>query len=379
MNNKLKFIFMIVSLVLVACDSNEVKMVKGGTLQSCPDKTVEQMVNGYMGNPEWRSLVAEDGNDYVNIVGEISYNNQPLKAEIQFRLNKEKSSFQFQAWEVEGEPAPDIIAALLLEKMCYADLEKLAKEAVDALLNKEKISKDIFDIDSTLESIAKSEGKEDVFAKCFDDAFEEIDKKSTSPLSYKVQLSYKVASCLEKKTNNSNSIKRIQSLKNDLKNKIQTEKEISEVMNKVDSLSEKRKAMVKKFVMDDPRMAKQKAKSIASVIGPVFGTFQRMLEAYVVEGNGLGTWRAIGYESAKSSKIAFKEISMPGGDFGEILVGEGIQAINLTDLAGCPARSSWTMLCRPGENYSTKCDCSILSDNKEACAKLTPNFMTLCQ
>ncbi|SOE79968.1 hypothetical protein SAMN05720781_3128 [Fibrobacter sp. UWT3] len=78
------------ALAFVACDSSEVLMVKGGTLQSCPDKTVEQMVNGYMGNPEWRSLVGEDGNDYVNVVGEISYNNQPTKAEIQFRLNKEK-------------------------------------------------------------------------------------------------------------------------------------------------------------------------------------------------------------------------------------------------------------------------------------------------
>ena len=172
MNNLKITISSVLALVFVACDSSEVQMVKGGTLQSCPDKTVEQMVNGYMGNPEWRSLVAEDGNDYVNVVGEISHNNQLLKAEIQFRLNKEKSSFQFQAWEVEGEPAPDIIAALLLEKMCDADLEKLAKEAVDALLNKEKISKDMFDIDSTLESIAKSEGKEDVFAKCFEDLFE---------------------------------------------------------------------------------------------------------------------------------------------------------------------------------------------------------------
>ena len=358
MNNLKITISSVLALVFVACDSSEVQMVKGGTLQSCPDKTVEQMVN-----------------DYVNVVGEISHNNQLLKAEIQFRLNKEKSSFQFQAWEVEGEPAPDIIAALLLEKMCYADLEKLAKEAVDALLNKEKISKDMFDIDSTLESIAKSEGKEDVFAKCFEDLFEEIDKKSAPPRSY---ISYKVASCLEKKINNSNSTKKIQSLKSDLKNTIQTEKEYLEVMNKVNSLSKKRKAMVEELVMDDPRMAKQKAKSIASVIGHAFGTFLHMLEAYVVEGH-VGTWRAIGYEPARSSKIAFKEISMPGGDFGEILVGEGIQAINLTDLAGCPARSSWTMLCRPGENYSTKCDCSILSDNKEACAELTPNFMTMCQ
>lgn len=374
MNNLKITMLSVLALVFVACDSSEVQMVKGGTLQSCPDKTVEQMVNGYMGNPEWRSLVAEDGNDYVNVVGDISYNNQPTKAEIQFRLNKEKSSFWFQAWELGGNPASNIVAEVLFEKMCYADLEKLAKESVEAFFNMEKIREDLSVALFTLDSIAISEGIEDVLEKCGMQILESIDRKDPKSL-----FDYKLASCLEKKVKNSNSKNMIQSLKDDLKNKIQLEKENSEVMQKVESLPEKRRKMVEKYAMDDPRMAKQKAKAEASVIGHGFGTFLHMLQAYVVEGNGLGTWRAIGYEPARSSKIAFKEISMPGGDFGEILVSEGIQAINLTDLAGCPARSSWTMLCRPGENYSTKCDCSILSDNKEACAKLTPNFMTLCQ
>ena len=314
MNNLKITMLSVLALVFVACDSSEVQMVKGGTLQSCPDKTVEQMVNGYMGNPEWRSLVAKDGNDYVNVVGEISYNNQPTKAEIQFQLNKDKSSFQLYAWELGGEPASNIIAAILFKKMCYADLENLAKEIAETMY----------------------------------EAYE-LQKKNPDDPSAKATA--------------------------------------EKIYEKVQSLSEDRQKITEGYLEEimrtDPRMAQMNAemaaKSEASIIGVAFGTFQKLLEAYVVEGNGLGTWRAIGYEPARSSKIAFKEISMPGGDFGEILVGEGIQAINLTDLAGCPARSSWTMLCRPGENYSTKCDCSILSDNKEACAKLTPNFMTLCQ
>lgn len=301
------------ALMFMACESSEVQTVKRGSLQSCPDKTVEQMVNGYMGNPEWRSLVAKDGNDYVNVVGEISYNNQPTKAEIQFQLNKDKSSFQLYAWELGGEPASNFVAAILFKKMCYADLENLAKEIAETMYEAYEQQK---------------KNPDDPSAKA---TAEKMDKKvqSLSKDRQKITLGY-----------------------------------LEEIMR------------------TDPRMAQMNAEMAAkretSIIGPAFGSFLHMLEAYVVEG-GLGTWRAIGYEPARSSKIAFKEISMPGGDFGEILVGEGIQAINLTDLAGCPAQSSWTMLCRPGENYSTKCDCSILSDNKEACAKLTPNFMTLCQ
>lgn len=314
MNNKLKIIFITASLALAACDSSEVKMVKGGTLQSCPDKTVEQMVNGYMGNPEWRSLVAKDGNDYVNVVGEISYNNQPTKAEIQFQLNKDKSSFQLYAWELGGEPASNFVAAILFKKMCYADLENLAKEIAETMY----------------------------------EAYEQQKKNPDDPSA-----------------------------------KATAEK----MYKKVQSLSEDRQKITQGYLEEimrtDPRMAQMNAemaaKREASIIGVAFGAFQNLLEAYVVEGNGLGTWRAIGYESAKSSKIAFKEVSMPGGDFGETLIGEGIQATNLTDLAGCPAYSGWSMLCRLGENYSTKCDCIILSDNKEACAKLTPDFMALCQ
>ena len=314
MNNLKITMLSVLALAFVACDSSEVQMVKGGTLQSCPDKTVEQMVNGYMGNPEWRSLVAKDGNDYVNVVGEISYNNQPTKAEIQFQLNKDKSSFQLYAWELGGEPASNLVAAVLFKKMCFADLESLAKEIAETMY----------------------------------EAYELQKKNPDDPSA---------------KTMAEKMYKKVETLPKDRQQIVQ--------------------GYLEEIIKTDSRMtqmyAEQAAKTEASIIGLAFGTFQRMLEAYVVEGNGLGTWRAIGYESAKSSKIAFKEVSMPGGDFGETLVGEGIQATNLTDLAGCPAYSGWSMLCRLGENYSTKCDCIILSDNKEACAKLTPNFMTLCQ
>lgn len=302
------------ALAFVACDSSEVQMVKGGTLQSCPDKTVEQMVNGYMGNPEWRSLVAEDGNDYVNVVGEISYNNQPTKAEIQFRLNKEKSSFQFHAWELGGKPAPDFVAAVLLEKMCYADLEKLAKEAAETIYESYELQK----------------------------------KDSENPA---------------------------------IKNKME------KMVKQIDALSEEHRKIVdgylEEIVKNDSRMtqmyAEQNARREASVIGPAMGTFKKLLEAYFVEGNGLGIWRSIGYQPTKSSNLVFREISVPDKNTGVTLAAEGIQAINLNDFAGCPARSSWTMLCKAGENYSIKCDCSIQSDNRDACVKITPNFMNLCR
>lgn len=342
------------ALVFVACDSNEVQMVKGGTLQSCPDKTVEQMVNGYMGNPEWRSLVAEDGNDYVNVVGEISYNNQPTKAEIQFRLNKEKSSFQFQAWELGGKPAPDIVAAVLLEKMCYADLENLAKDLVEAQLSMEKMEQD-----GTFASVMESEGKE-IAEKC--KHFVESGENS------EFQGLYKAMSCMEEKTTNQ-----------ELKNKIQSLKGIFEVMQKVESLPEKRRKMVEKYAIDDPRMAKQKAKSEASVIGPAMGTFRKMLDAYVAETESLNTWKRIGFESPNSSKFSFEQITLLDDFIGAFVVIEGVKATNLVKLSDCPALSSWIMQCGLDKEKKVICECSIKSSNKEACESITPNFKKMCE
>ena len=342
------------ALAFVACDSSEVQMVKGGTLQSCPDKTVEQMVNGYMGNPEWHSLVAEDGNDYVNVVGEISYNNQPTKAEIQFRLNKEKSSFQFQAWELDGKPAPDIVAAVLLEKMCYADLENLAKELVEAQLGMEKMKQD-----DVFASVMDGEGK-DIAEKC--KHFTESKENS------EFQGLYKAMSCMEEKTTNQ-----------DLKNKIRFLKEIFEVMQKVESLPEERRKMVEKYAMDDPRMATQKAKSEASVIGPAMGSFKRMLEAFAAETEGLNTWENIGFEAPNSSKFSFEQITLLDDFIGAFIVVEGVKVTSFANLADCPALSSWIMQCGLNKEKNVICECSIKSSNKEACESITPNFKKLCE
>ena len=63
-----KIIMIILFFLINACGQTpEVLMVQGGKLESCPSKTIEQMVDGFMGFPSWESLVTEDGNNYVNI------------------------------------------------------------------------------------------------------------------------------------------------------------------------------------------------------------------------------------------------------------------------------------------------------------------------
>jgi hypothetical protein len=107
------------ALLLGGClDSKEVEMVKGGTLQMCPGRTVEQMVNGFMGSPSWKSDKTDGGQKFVNVEGDITYQDAPVRALLQFTI--EGDQFQFQAFEMNGVPSPNIVAAGLMQKMCAA-------------------------------------------------------------------------------------------------------------------------------------------------------------------------------------------------------------------------------------------------------------------
>lgn len=108
----------VATLGLSACDSAEVQMVKGGKLQLCPDKTVATMVNGFMGNPSWESIVATDGGNYVNIGGDITYDGEPVRAKLQFAVDKSAGTFEFNAIELNAVAMPQLLAIGLMNQMC---------------------------------------------------------------------------------------------------------------------------------------------------------------------------------------------------------------------------------------------------------------------
>lgn len=92
-----------ISLSLTACfDSSEVKQVKGGVLQLCPNHTVDQMVKGFMGTPSWSSGKSADGKMFVNVEGDITFHNKPVRAMVQFIVQGE--NFSFSSFEMNGVP-----------------------------------------------------------------------------------------------------------------------------------------------------------------------------------------------------------------------------------------------------------------------------------
>lgn len=178
-----------------------------------------------------------------------------------------------------------------------------------------------------------------------------------------------VMTCVEKNTKNQELIQ----------NFVLPAKKSAELMLKIKSLPKDRQDIVEKYAMEDPRMAKEKAKKSASVIVPSMGMFKKLLDAYSIENERLGTWKAIGYDVVESSEFSFNQITKLDEFFGAFVVIEGVKATNLVELADCPALSSWIMRCGLNSEKEVVCECSIESENKDACAEIAPSFMRLCE
>lgn len=107
---------LLISILFISCgDSQEVQMVKNGTLNSYPNKTLGQAIEGFVGNPKWESIVAEDGNKYVNIVGTIKYHEKDIRMALQYKINGNK--FELNALEFNDIPQNLLMYGALIEKM----------------------------------------------------------------------------------------------------------------------------------------------------------------------------------------------------------------------------------------------------------------------
>ncbi|MCL2658139.1 MAG: hypothetical protein FWD62_12150 [Betaproteobacteria bacterium] len=113
----------VVAVVLAACSDSTVSIVKDGKLGICQTATVNQMAKGFMEKPSWDSGVSDKGAKFVNLSGNITLNSKPVKAVVQFIVNKEKNTFEYRAFEINGVPQNNFMANDLFMKMC-ASAEK---------------------------------------------------------------------------------------------------------------------------------------------------------------------------------------------------------------------------------------------------------------
>lgn len=108
-------------LLLSGCGdkvSSEVEMVQEGTMDICPNAKLGAMIDNYFQSPSWESIIEEDGNKYVNVNGDIYFEGREARGLVQFKIDQKSNSFQYNAFEIDGEAQNNATATVLFKDMC---------------------------------------------------------------------------------------------------------------------------------------------------------------------------------------------------------------------------------------------------------------------
>jgi hypothetical protein len=118
-----RLLLLILVASLFGCKSNMDDSIKKGHFDACKKYNVETLVNSFFANPKWESFVSSDDNNYhLNATGQITYDNKPVNALIQFQINND-DSWQINSFEINGEPQNDDTIIELINEMCSSASE----------------------------------------------------------------------------------------------------------------------------------------------------------------------------------------------------------------------------------------------------------------
>lgn len=98
-----------------------VQMVKGGTLDGYPQKTVGDAFDDFLDNPKWESSLSEDGERFVNVKGGAVYADKEVELVVQFLVDEAAEIFNYNACEINGVPQNNLIFWNLLETIYNVD------------------------------------------------------------------------------------------------------------------------------------------------------------------------------------------------------------------------------------------------------------------
>lgn len=104
-------------------ENAEITMVKTGYLTSYPNISIEEAVNGFFGNPSWEAIIADDGNKYVNVTGDMTYMEKEVVGSLQFKIYEANNSFEINAFEINNLPQNKLMLAGLLTNMFGSGFE----------------------------------------------------------------------------------------------------------------------------------------------------------------------------------------------------------------------------------------------------------------
>ena len=97
---------------------SRIQYVKTGTMNFCDNVDVNTLINNYIPNPNWYAFKADDGEDYVNIEGQIYYFEELVDILLQYQIDVRNGVFKVYAFTIDNEPQTQEMIDSLIESMC---------------------------------------------------------------------------------------------------------------------------------------------------------------------------------------------------------------------------------------------------------------------
>tara|TARA_B100000579_G_C22009953_1_gene479017 strand:+ start:68 stop:433 length:366 start_codon:yes stop_codon:yes gene_type:complete len=116
-----KIIFaMAAILILQACGQDQsIQIIKNGSFNACGKANIGDLVNNFFDGPSWTAIESVDGRKYVNLEGEMTYDEIPADALVQFTAPlTEYASFEINAFEINGVGQNQFMIGALVSAMC---------------------------------------------------------------------------------------------------------------------------------------------------------------------------------------------------------------------------------------------------------------------
>ncbi|KXI62464.1 UNVERIFIED_CONTAM: hypothetical protein ACS92_23960 [Bacillus cereus] len=102
-------------------DHEHVQQIKTAKLPGYEKMPIEEAFHKFFKNPKWKYFVSEDHEEIVEFTGNCVYQEQEVKAKIQFVLNKEDQTFKLKAMALNDIAQNELITAAMLQSIYDGD------------------------------------------------------------------------------------------------------------------------------------------------------------------------------------------------------------------------------------------------------------------
>ena len=116
-----KFILLLSTFfILQSCSEDPaIERIKSGAFNNCDKATIDDLADNFFASPSWVTIVATDGRNYVNLTGEMTYNEVPVDALVQFTAPMyDNAGFEINAFEMNDLPQNAFMIGALVTAMC---------------------------------------------------------------------------------------------------------------------------------------------------------------------------------------------------------------------------------------------------------------------